>query len=74
MRVGGKLIAGGLVGFACIFALIGHSEWTAHAVAALVACLAIVVALAAEKRGQRAAAWYAVPYLALVALFFYAWF
>lgn len=69
MRVLGRLIAGGLVGFAVILFAIGHSQWPAHAVAAVVSVLAVVLG---SHRG--AGLWNAVPLIALVVVFFVSWF
>lgn len=74
MRVLSRLITGGLFGFACVLAVLGHSQWIAHAIGAGVSCVALILAAAGERRGSRSMIWLFVPLLALVAVFFYSWF
>ncbi|MDN6439193.1 hypothetical protein [Corynebacterium nuruki] len=62
-----RLIAGGLCGIAVILALLGSPLWVAHAVAGVVAVVAVFLS-------ERSGWWLVVPYVALVAVIAVAWF
>ncbi|WP_312096685.1 hypothetical protein [Corynebacterium dentalis] len=74
MRILSRLITGGLVGFACVLAVLGHSMWIAHAVAAAVSFVAVMIAAVGERQGRSSRLWLVVPVIALIAVYFYAWF
>ncbi|MBF4553258.1 hypothetical protein ACUY3M_04075 [Corynebacterium suicordis] len=74
MRTLSRLITGGLVGLACVLAALGHSMWIAHAVAAVFSFLAVVLASQGRRRGSASGWWLLVPPVALIAVYFYAWF
>lgn len=73
MKVFSRLITGGLVGFAVVLAILGHSQWIAHALAAGLSMLAVLFASVGEHKGRRANWWLVVPPVALVAVYFYSW-
>ncbi|WP_459611300.1 hypothetical protein [Corynebacterium urogenitale] len=74
MHVLSRLITGGLVGFAIVLAVLGHSMWIPHVFAAGVSVLAVLFASVAMHQGRRAGLWHAVPFVAAVVVYFVAWF
>ena len=74
MRILSRLITGGLVGFACVLAVLGHSMWVVHTVAAIVSFVAVIIAAMGERQGRSSRIWLVVPVIALIAVYFYAWF
>lgn len=74
MHVLSRLITGGLVSFAVVLAFLGHSMWVAHAVAAGISLLAVLFASMARRQDRTAGWWLIVPPIAMVVLYFVAWF
>lgn len=48
--------------------------WIAHAVAAAVSFVAVMIAAVGERQGRSSRLWLVVPVIALIAVYFYAWF
>ncbi len=66
MKVLARLLTGGLVGFAVLLIFMGHPAWIAHTAAAAVSVIATIL-------GRRSRWWDAIPFLAVVIIYFTQW-
>lgn len=74
MHVLSRLVTGGLVGFAVVLAVLGHSMWIPHVVGAGLAVLSVLFASVAMRQQRPAGWWHVVPLIVAVVLYFIAWF
>ena len=73
MKILGRLLTGGLVGFAVALFLISNPAWQVHAVAAVVSVIAVVIDLAARREGRGSWVWNVVPLVAFGVVYWLVW-
>lgn len=74
MRILGRLVTGGLVGFAILLYLIANPAWSTHAVAAAVSLVAFVIDVYARREGRGSWLWHVVPLIAFGVVYWLEWF